>query len=448
MVDREASTASQPGAEGGPLRLEELAVVVMFAALTFDNLNLLGAAGNPAVIDVSLDKVATLVALAAWAGRALLSRDQDLLSIIGKNPTSYFALAFIAVSVLSNVNVTETVPLRGAPGPWVVVLRRITLVVLYFVVLVAVRRRKVMDYVIIAWVVGGLFSGAAGIYEIVTGEQFLEELASGRTELVRHGNLGLRIQGFEADADVFATFTLFALALLTYLWHRAAGHLKLGVLLCAAVYVVDVVGAGSKGGWLGMVLILVLYMALAEDRQKWWIAGASVVAGTAVFVVLSYTSDTVGIERITRFDSSNHVRWGQIRMCWAMVEDHPVIGSGSGAFVNEQQRYFPTASSEVPHKPLPALNAYMQTWAENGSLGLSVLLLLFGSAFLSLWGAVGNAADHLTKMLGVSLLILYACMLWILIVFPAMDSKYLWLPVGLAVAYSNLPETRERGVSR
>jgi hypothetical protein len=54
----------------------------------------------------------------------------------------------------------------------------------------------------------------------------------------------------------------------------------------------------------------------------------------------------------------------------------------------------------------------------------------------------------LTKMLGVSLLILYACMLWILMVFPAMDSKYLWLPVGLAVAYSNLPETRERGVSR
>jgi O-antigen ligase len=439
------TTLSRPARVADRLRLEELALVLLFVTISYDNLNLVGMATSGGGIDVTLAKLFTLLALGLWAGRALLVRDQRLVGVLGQNTTSYFVFAFLAISAISNVSVAGLEIVPGAPGPWTLFLRRVMLVMFYFLLVAVIRNRRIMDYAILGYVIGGLLDCYAGSYEMITGEQFLDALPWGRSELIQTAGGAVRVQGIESDADVHATFLLLGVAFIPYLWHRAVGAWKAGVVLLGALYVVNLIGAGAKGGWAGLVFALGIYLVLAEDRHKWRIVGLAGAAGLVAFIVLSFNTNLlVGLEKIFGHSYSNSIRVGLIRMAWEMVKDNPILGAGTGAFGFEYHRYYVFASNLVPNRPWPPCNAYMQVWAENGTIGLAIFLLLFGTTLLELWTAMRNAADPLTRMLGVTLFILFVCTAWVIAIFPIMDSKYMWMGLGLAVAYANLPETQPR----
>ncbi len=438
--------SERPAARRAWPKLEELALLLFFFVLTYDNLNLIGAASGGAQKHLTIAKLATMVAVGAWVFRGLLTKDPRLLGILIGNPSSLLIWAFLGISVLSNINVSHTDAVYGAPGPWALVARRVNLIGLYCATIAIIRSRRMLTCVVLAYVLGGLVTCYAGFYEMYYAEMFLDEIPGGRTELARVATGEVRVQGLETDVDLQATFLLLGIAMLPFLWHCARRWGKVAVLLLGMVYLINIIATGAKGGWIGVVLVLFVHLILVKDPRKWKWAAAATLCGVVTFTALTFNSNIVTIDKLLRRTEkhADTLRVGLSRMSWAMVKDHPIIGGGTGAFANEYLRYFPKVDAHVPNLPYPQLNGYLQVWGENGTVGLAILLLLCGSVFAELFGALGRATDSRTRMLGIGIMAVYLSVLWVIVVFPVMDGKYMWLGLGLAVAYSNLPELRRR----
>lgn len=413
----------------------------MFATLTLDTLNLLGSTSHGAG-GVTPAKLFTLLAFGLWVGHCLIAKDSRLFGVLGSNLTNYFVWAFLLASILSNVNAAEYVPGLKTISPWGVVIRRMTMILLFLTVIAIVRRRGTMTFVMLAYLIGGLATCYAGLYELYTGKLFLGMTLGDRDELMTASSGGVRIQGLEVDPDVQATFLLFGVAMLPYVWHRASGALpKLGVLFLGAVYAVNIIAVGSKAGWIGLAAMLPLYLLLSNDPRKWRDSAIGAACGLVILGILVTKADIVSLDKlVAKTDAHvNTIRAGFIRMQWGIVQDHPIIGAGCGAFANEYQRYFRRAFWAVPSDfESPSLNGYMEVWGENGTTGLIALLMVFATALGETWTGWRKSVDPGTKMLGASLLILFVLVVWVNGVYPVLDSKYVWLSFGLMVAYGNI----------
>lgn len=422
-------------------KAEEIALVVLLATITLDNLSLLGV-GQKGIeaSDVTPAKLATLAALGIWVFRALINKSPRLLHTATGNLSTLLIYVFLAVSCLSvadNTNVNSAVL---AIPPWGVVARRVQLFIVFFVIIAVAQRRRLLDWAIVAFFVGGLVTCYAGCSEMITGKQFLAMTPWQKTELLQGVGGVVRSQGLHEDADHQATFLLVGLAFVPYLWHSASRwYLKFGVALIAALYLVAALGTGAKGGWIGLVMVFAYYLALVPGRRKWLAAAAALLVVAAAFVALGHASTVVTFKKFSSdYRGSDSVRFGLVRMAWETVKDHPILGAGTGSSLYIYHRYFPTVSSAVPNKPYPQLNSFMKVWAENGTVGLGILLLVFLAIFLETALAIRRASDARSKMLGLAVMAAYLAMLWMLNIYAMLDSKYLWMTAGLAIAYGNL----------
>ena len=436
-----ATMPSEFAERRGWLKAEEIALLVLFATLTFDNLNLLGVGQTGVgVSEITLAKLATLAALGIWTLRALLTKDPRLLGAATGNLSTYFIYAFLLVSCLSIAAHSNIDPAKYPSNPWAIVIRRVQLVIVFYLILAIARRRQMFHYALAAYLLGGLLTCYAGCYELATGRQFLEVTPWQNTELLQGVGTVVRSQGLHEDADHQVTFLMLGLAFVPYLWHCAKRwHWRAGLVLIAALYVVAAFGTGAKGGWIGMAMVFGFFLIALPGRKKWAAAAAVLVAGAATFVALGYSSTVVTTEKFsTKYAFANTTRFGLIKMAWETVKDHPVFGAGTGSSFFLYHRYFPAAGSAVPNKPYPQTNDYMRVWAENGTVGLAVFLLMLGAVLLELGAAVRNAPDVDARMLGLGLLAAYLAMLWAMNIYAQLDSKYLWMTIGMAVAYANL----------
>lgn len=420
------------------LRAEDWALFIFFASVTYDNLNLLGQASGTGS-DLTLAKIATFAALGIFGMRSLFTKEARMLSVV-ISPTSLFAWLFIAVSMLSCINIQEVYDVPGNAGPGVILFRRTTLIILFYAIIAVARTQRHMDYILMAYIIGGLVTCYAGLYEMVTGEMFLTATGAGRDELVQTSTGEARVQGLEDDTNLQTTFLLFGIPFLYYFFFRYSGIVRLLVAGMLLLYVVSLIITGSMGGWIGLAMVIMINFLVMEGANKWKLLFASGFLGVVLFIVLGFQMEAVTIDKILgTYDShSGSIRSGLIKMCWEMFKDHPFIGAGTAAFGNEYHLYSFLANDGAPNQPNPPLNAYLQVLAENGILGFIVFVALLGASLLELVTGLRNAKHDSSRMLGISLLCLYACLLWTLAIFPVMDGKYMWICIGLCVAYGNI----------
>jgi O-antigen ligase len=274
---------------------------------------------------------------------------------------------------------------------------------------------------------------------MATGEMFLDATATGRADLVMTSTGESRIQGLEDDTNLQTTFLLFGVPFLYYFLLRCSGAAKVLVAGLLILYVVSVIITGSMGGWIGLMIIAVINFLALKGPNKWKLLFASTFLGIALFIVLGFQLEAVTIGKLlgTYDTHSRSMRQGFIQMCWEMFKDHPLIGAGPASFANEYHLYWFKANGLAPNQVNPPLNAYLQVLAENGVFGLLLFLSILGAALLELVTGLRNAVDKSEKTLGVAMLCLYACLLWTLAIFPVIDGKYMWLGLGLCVAYGN-----------
>jgi probable O-glycosylation ligase (exosortase A-associated) len=138
----------------------------------------------------------------------------------------------------------------------------------------------------------------------------------------------------------------------------------------------------SRGGFLGLVVVLV--MLLARTRSRWIMLPALVVA---VLVAATYLPERWfdRISTITTYseDSSAMSRLSAWRVGVGLALDHPLLGGGFRVFPHEEiwAKYAPDWTYSSAHN---AHSIYFHALGEHGFLGFLLLFGLIGSTFLSL----------------------------------------------------------------
>ncbi|MFW6045044.1 MAG: O-antigen ligase family protein [Planctomycetota bacterium] len=147
--------------------------------------------------------------------------------------------------------------------------------------------------------------------------------------------------------------------------------------------------SGSKGGLVGGLaggLILMLGFGWSRLKQlRWRIAG-----GIAVFALVFLAAQATGImPGWDRFEASLGVRTHYWQVSGQMVADYPVRGIGTGSW---EEHY--TLRKQPEHEETRlAHNAFLQVWAENGTVGLFLLVCAVGVPLWSIWPRGGESGS-------------------------------------------------------
>jgi O-antigen ligase len=166
---------------------------------------------------------------------------------------------------------------------------------------------------------------------------------------------------------------------------------KLGWAWLAAILLAALVLTGSRGGWIGLGVALVLWPLLAgRGWRRRLLGGAAILAAAGLGLLALYRFSEPAHARIQpflegKFESSRPIIW---RAGVEMWREDPWLGRGAAAYQVLFDQYRPTG---FRNDPIWAHNEYLNTLADYGVVGLA-LAVAGGAAALALgWRAVRRA---------------------------------------------------------
>jgi O-antigen ligase len=190
-----------------------------------------------------------------------------------------------------------------------------------------------------------------------------------------------RIHGTFDDGPFHAIYTVTALSLAIY-WLLRTPHRWVKVGLCGLLLLlfVNLVGTASRGGMVAFAIVLFVYWLGYGGKRRWLLAaGGAALAVAALLIALMLPQVPVHryLQVSSEDDPTTQIRLGLYDVAIGMVEDHPLLGVGTGQWGRESHNYFTSgtfrSTNYMPH------NTYLQVAAENGLLGLAVYLLLLAA---------------------------------------------------------------------
>jgi O-antigen ligase len=165
------------------------------------------------------------------------------------------------------------------------------------------------------------------------------------------------------------------------------------VICCwlGALFVFAIMLTGSRGGWLGLGLALMIWPLLAGRTWRWKITGTAVVFGCVFAGLLAvYQGSDYARERMQpflrgEFERSRPIVWKAGYEIW---QEHPLFGTGTASYNVLFERYRPGGFWDEPQW---THNEYLNTLSDYGLAGF-VLWAGAGAALLVLgWMAIGRA---------------------------------------------------------
>jgi O-antigen ligase len=162
---------------------------------------------------------------------------------------------------------------------------------------------------------------------------------------------------------------------------EAASTLKrLTAAVCAAFMIGAIVASGSRGGFLGFAVMLIVLAAFGtRKRPGFVIAGALAVLCALPLVPSSYWRRIASITDESKDDvQSSQARRTLMGESVDAFAANPVTGVGAGMFKN----WNPQGRQEAWHE---AHNVWLQVAAELGIFGLAAFLFLVGRAFYAVF---------------------------------------------------------------
>ncbi len=291
------------------------------------------------------------------------------------------------------------------------------------IVMVAVRRREHLHWVLAAFLMGAIISTAYG---------FISPAATGSVE----GRLAGGIGDANEQAAVLVAAIPIALALGNAMRRPALRLLAWGGGVFCLIGVFTTL---SRGGLIALGCVMV---AAVGFGGRWRGKAAVLLAATLLGTVTYYfaIAPLAARQRVTSATTSG--RSDIWRVGWRMVEAHPIIGSGSGNFQEAAIHYVQgignlTSANLIVNVPHVAHNVYLEMLAD---LGIPGLLAFVGVAGFSML-AVARAARRFERQDDREMELVARCMFLALVAFMSADfflsgefSKQLWLTFALCPA--------------
>jgi O-antigen ligase len=222
----------------------------------------------------------------------------------------------------------------------------------------------------------------------------------------------------------------------------ASRRARLPLILTIGVVTIGLWVAGSRVARAALLMAITGVLALRSRRstRTLWVAGAAVLvsAGAIGWLVLGYPAG-----RNLNLPTSIASRAVLFKAALGMTADAPVLGIGTGTFLEESPNYGAEALAPLVFDGRTRDNAhnyFLQTLAEQGVVGLLALITMLAAALvpalrtmlrrgndgLLTWVAAGVGASILTWMTGHPLLLTEAALMF-------------WLFVGVLAGLSEPP---------
>ena len=420
---------------------EEIALILFTMTLPMQNLGIFG--------DLTLAKVFAMVGYAYFMARALLRRDMWIVLLTFKSPTSLAILLFCFVTIASGVNASDTEYYTGFVSRYLSLFN----IVIFYAYLM--KRKRYLLYALIAGMIVGSFPNAvAGIYELITKNMVLKGFHQGTmaqqalfgptTELP--GETGARrIIGFDGGpgehAIHFLVYTGFV-AMLPFLARSLWGKIFSCALLL--IYLVNILGSGSRTGVVGLALALICFFIFIEMRRKLLV----IVLLIAATLVGGYIFDVPWqrlLGRTAAIRTTTNFRVEQFRTSVNMVERHPIIGIGAGNFVPEYPRYqWNYPRHETSWSVTPLHNAILNHLVECGVIGLFTLFLLLSVTYTKLYLIQKHSPDRTLRIIAVCFMTAFTGWCGGLLLYPSLADELGWVIMGMTVGLWNVNRGLER----
>jgi O-antigen ligase len=167
---------------------------------------------------------------------------------------------------------------------------------------------------------------------------------------------------------------------------------RLALALAVAVMTMGLAATQSRGGFIGALVALLAALVFFKGRRRALLLGiCTVAAGLGLW----FAANPAALNRVTNYDGGGSGRSELWRLAWAMTEDHPVVGVGYGGFSSQAPSYerrvgpLQFLAVTVEH-PKVVHNTYLQVLAEDGIVGLALLLAVILAALRAAHLAAGS----------------------------------------------------------
>jgi O-antigen ligase len=272
---------------------------------------------------------------------------------------------------------------------------------------------------------------------------------AGLSGLVQDSQNGGRLAGGIGDPNFTAAVLIPAIALGLFM-ALAPGRSRLyrGLLLgTSGLCMVGVFLTQSRGGVIALCVVFLLAVVFA-GRARAQVLGVSLVVVSTAAVYLALFAPPHALGRLSDIRGGGGT--GRTDL-WAIATQvykaHPVLGIGLGNFTVVSANYAVLTDTDLPRADVivsqraPVHNTYLEIAAELGTVGILLLLGLFGVVFGATRRGVQRAAQQgqqAFELMGRGLFVGAAGMLTAFFFLSAEYEKELWLTLGLLLAFANI----------
>lgn len=221
-----------------------------------------------------------------------------------------------------------------------------------------------------------------------------------------------RAAGVSGDANFFASLQVVAIPIGAVLAAQVRSGMRRTVVLAGVgVAVGSVFVTLSRGGILALIAVFLLLSVqpaatFFRTRMRKRLFLAAVLVGAAVLLTLSYSALSARTSSLFTTADGGSGRANLWLGARTAIEEHPVLGLGFGAFQSQSNQLMQqTPGVDFSGYRLrvggqPAHNAYLESLAELGPLGLVLFLTMLGVTMRAIKRAVRRADEHRAAFVG------------------------------------------------
>lgn len=322
-------------------------------------------------------KAAGLLIIGVWFA-TLGRRREHVLFAIRTSPVIWTGIAGLLVWYsLSLLWATDTGMVFADLWHWYAV------ALLALIVATTVSDRRVLGWMLIAFVVGATLTVTQGIVSggLSTSATAIDTAAEGRLE------------GGQGDPNFLAAGIVPAIIIVLGLFTALRGRgVRWWLMIPLAILALGLAASESRGGALAALAAVVAAMFAFRNRRAEVLAVVALVVGVAA---IWFSVAPSAWERVTDFDSGGSGRDELWEIAWRMSGDNVAVGVGLNNFPVVSKEYVSEPGSLerldlIVDRAKVVHNAFLQLLAETGVIGLALFLLVAVASLSAAWRAAGR----------------------------------------------------------
>jgi O-antigen ligase len=272
--------------------------------------------------------------------------------------------------------------------------------IIALVIVALMKRPPILRHVTWSLLTAGIFMGTLSVFQYITGTFTSNYGGFAQAEFMNIAGAtnDYRLSGPIGDPNFYAQIMLVLVPIaLERMLHEQKPVLKIIAGWAAVVSILTVVFTFSRGGFIGLMVALIIFAFLNPPRPVDVVFAIALGVGLLFFIPSSYYDRVLTLNSLlpgqngeginVRQDNAIQGRASQALTAWSMIKQYPLLGVGLNNFSSRYQEFSkeiglaPSASARSLH------NLYLEVATETGILGFSAFFMIIWLAVRSIINA-------------------------------------------------------------